>query len=80
MSLLQCLILRLHLMNILEKSTFYKTIKTKFIECAEKAENVEPRKEYQIAIKDVCSKIQIFDKDFNETKIKFKKFREIDAD
>ena len=68
------------LMKILEKSTFYKTIKTKFIECAEKAENVEPRKEYQIAIKDVCSKIQIFDKDFNETKIKFKKFREIDVD
>ena len=68
------------LMNILEKSPFYKTIETKFIEYAEKTENVEPRKEYQIAIKDVCSKIQIFDKDFNETKIKFKKFREIDVD
>ena len=67
-------------MSILEKSPFYKTIETKFIECLEKTENVEPRKEYKIAIKDVCSKIQLIVKDFNETKIKFKKFREVDDD
>ena len=68
------------LKNILEKSSFYKTIETKFIEYAEKTENVEPTIEYKNAIKDVCSKIRIIVSDFNENRIKFKNFGKIDSD
>ena len=67
-----------NLLGILKESSSYKTIETKFKEYAEKAKNVEPRKEYKIAIKDVCSKIQFISKDFNESKIKFKNFGKID--
>ena len=46
---------------------------------AEKTEEVEPKNEYKIAIKDICSKVQLKLKEFSEDKIKFKKFEKIDV-
>ena len=66
------------LFQVLEKSSFYIDIETKFAKYAEKTEDVKPRNKYKIALKEICSKIQLKIKEFKEDKIKFKKFGKID--
>ena len=66
------------LLNVLKKCDLYKTIKQKFIEYANKSKNVEPNKEYKIALNDIFSKVKIIQKDFNGNNVKFKKFENID--
>jgi len=73
-----CYEVKYDLFHVLEKSSFYIDIETKFANYAEKTEDVVPKNEYKIAIKEICSKIQLKIKEFNEDKIKFKKFGKID--
>jgi len=66
------------LFYLLENSSLYIDIDTKFGKYAEKTEDVVPKNEYKIAIKNICSIIQSKLNSFNEDKIKFKKFGKID--
>jgi len=70
---------RYTLFEILKESSLYIDIETKFGIYTEKTEEVEPKNEYKIAIKDICSKVQLKLKKFSEDKIKFKKFEKIDV-
>ena len=65
---------------VLEKSKNYKSIEKKFEEYAEKAENVEPNKEYKEALKSIYSTLKNILPDFNENIVIFKKFSTTDKD
>ena len=64
--------------HVLEKSSFYKGIETKFTEYIENSPNAEPSEEYKIALKDIYSKIQLNLPDFNENNVHFKIFEKMD--
>ena len=67
-------------MYVLEKCKLYKKIEDKFKEYAVNTPNVQPNKEYQIALDEVYTKIKIIIENFNGNNIKFKRFNEIDED
>lgn len=68
------------LSTILEKSTFYKSIETKFYDYIEKAEIVKPNKEYDLCLEKVYQKIKEVLPKFKDYKVHFIKLNKIDKD
>ena len=68
------------LLHLLKKSKSYKSIEKKFEEYAQNSKIIEPTNDYKIALKNICSNIQLKKKDFNDNLVKFKNFTNIDKD
>ena len=69
-----------NLMNILEKSKNYLSIKDKFSLYVKNAINIEPKGNYKNALNEVYSKVKIMDKSFDGNSVEFKKFEKEDKD
>ena len=73
-------IVNYNLMNILEKSKNYLSIKDKFSLYVKNAINIEPKGNYKNALNEVYSKVKIMDKSFDGNSVEFKKFEKEDKD
>ena len=66
------------LLKVLEKSKHYLNVNQKFAKYVEDSKTIEPKGKYKDALKEICDKITPYIKNFEESKVKFKKFTSMD--